>query len=118
MTDIGVRLLEFAASVIKVTARLRNSAAARYIGGQLLRSASSAGANYREACAAESRADFVHKMQLVLKELRESDYWLQLLQKTDMADHSVLKPLSSEADELVRILVKSVVTAKSRAARR
>jgi four helix bundle protein len=114
MTDIGNRLLEFASDVIRLTVRLQRTAVGRYLGNQLMRSAASSGANYREACGAESKADFVHKMQIVLKELREAEYWLQLLARANVAPADALKPLTAEVDELVRILVKSVVTAKER----
>ncbi len=83
-------------------------------GLQLARSATSAGANYEEACSAESRADFIHKMQIVLKELRESLYWMRLIEKTNLATPSKLLPLSQEASELASIIAKSIVTAKSR----
>jgi four helix bundle protein len=79
---------------------------------QILRSATSCGANYEEACGAESRADFIHKMQVVLKELRETLYWLRLIAKSfpSLAEHLQIE--LREADELVRIFSKSVITAK------
>ena len=86
----------------------------RHIGGQLVRSATSCGANYEEVCAAESRADFLHKMQVVLKELRESLYWLKLLKRTGPASDDHLQPLLKETDELVKIFAKSIITAKGR----
>ena len=79
-----------------------------------MRAATSAGANYEEACAAESRADFIHKMQIVLKELRESHYWLRLLEKSDLTAKSELAPILKEADELCRIIAQSVITAKDK----
>jgi four helix bundle protein len=81
---------------------------------QLGRSATSAGANYEEACGAESRADFIHKMQLVLKESRESIYWLRLIKKADLISSSNLEKQIQEANELANIIAKSIVTAKSR----
>lgn len=106
------RLLDFAAGCMKLSGRLGRTVAGRYLYGQLMRSSASAGANYEEACAAESRADFVHKMQIVLKELRESGYWLKL------AGRSLLAPeaqagLISEVEELIRITARSVITAKA-----
>ena len=79
-----------------------------------MRAGTSAGANYEEACGAESRADFVHKLQIVLKELRESFYWLRLIKKTALiltTDPELLF-LLQEAKELTNIIAKSVVTAK------
>ena len=81
--------------------------------GQILRSGTSCGANYEEACGAESRADFIHKMQIVLKELRETLYWLKLIARSfpNLAQH--LQTELREAQELVRIFSKSVITAKN-----
>jgi len=75
------RFLNFAAEIIKLAIKLNKTAVGCHIAGQLIRSTTSAGANYEEACGAESHADFIHKMQIVLKELRESFYWLRLIKK-------------------------------------
>ena len=77
-----------------------------------MRASTSCGADYEEACAAESRADFVHKMQIVLKEMRESRYWLRLIEKVGVFSESNLPSLLRESDELVKIFTKSVITAK------
>jgi len=74
--------LDFACEIIKLVIQLNGSAVGRHIAGQLLRSSTSAGANYEEACGAESRPDFIHKLQIVLKELRETLYWLRLIKKS------------------------------------
>ncbi|MDI6811170.1 MAG: four helix bundle protein [archaeon] len=78
------------------------------MGDQLMRSATSSGANYEEACGAESKADFVHKMQLVLKELRESLYWLKLIERSKLIPDEDLQPLLAEAEELVKIVAKTL----------
>jgi four helix bundle protein len=78
-----------------------------------MRSSASSSANYQEARAAESRADFVHKMQIVLRELRESGHWLQLVAEAELLPVADLQSLMKEADELTRIVAKAVVTAKS-----
>jgi four helix bundle protein len=110
--DLSNRLLEFGASAVNLAAKLNKTVAQRHVGLQLLRAATSSGANYEEACAAESRADFVHKMQIVLKELRESLYWLRLIEKSlpGMADELLTE--LKEARELTKIVAKSVITAK------
>lgn len=77
--DLGKRLLEYAARIIKVVESLPKMLVGKRIGDQLLRSGTSAGANYEEAQGAESKSDFIHKLQVALKELRESNYWLRLL---------------------------------------
>jgi four helix bundle protein len=109
--DLSDRLLEFAAVAIKLSSSLEKSYAGRYIAGQMLRSASSAGANYEEACSAESRADFIHKLQIVLKELRETVYWLRLSQRSSLLGAD--EPLLEAARSLTSIIAKSIVTAKS-----
>ena len=112
--NLSERLLDFAANIIKLSSRFSKTAVGRHIGGQLMRSATSSGANYEEACGAESRLDFVHKLQLVLKELRESCYWLRLIKKVNLVPDtdSKLSDLLKEAGELTNIIAKSVVTAK------
>src|SRR5512139_1580340 len=110
--DLDSRLLHFAADVIALAPRLQRSPTGRYLVGQMVRAGTSAGANFQEARGAESRADFVHKMQVVLKELRETEYWLRLLQETKMVPSNLLAAPLGEVDELIRIVVKSVVTAK------
>ena len=112
--DLSERLLDFAAGIIKLLVRLNKTAVGRHIGNQLMRSATSSGANYEEACGAESKADFIHKMQLVLKELRESLYWLKLVKRACLIPDEDLQPFLSEADELVKIVAKSIITAKSK----
>jgi four helix bundle protein len=112
--DLGDRLLDFAADVIALSVRLQRSPTGRYLVGQLVRASASAGANFQEARGAESRADFVHKLQVVLKELREAEYWLKLLRRTKLMPADLLTAPLAEADELIRVVVKSVVTAKSR----
>ena len=86
--------------------------AGRHIAGQLIRSATSAGANYEEACGAESRQDFIHKLQIVLKELRESLFWIRVSLKAELVAMEVVRPLLKEGHELANIAAKSVLTAK------
>ena len=109
--DLSERLLEFATSSIKLTVRHKRTAVGRYIGNQLLQAASSSGANYEEVCGAESKAGFTHNTQLVLKELRESLYCLKLVERSDLASSKDLQPLLTEANELTKIVAKSVITA-------
>ena len=113
-TNLSERLLDFAVNIIKLTARLNRTVVGRHITGQLLRSGTSSGANYEEGCGAESRVDFIHKLQLSLKELRESSYWLRLIKKANLIADSDphLEALLREADELSNIIGKSIVTAK------
>ena len=113
LKDLSDRLLDFSVSVIKCVKRFNSSFESQHIGKQLIRSSSSAGANYEEARGAESKADFIHKMQLVLKELRETMYWLKLAVRLDVFELETLDKLSVETEELVKIFSKSVITAKT-----
>jgi four helix bundle protein len=109
--DIAERLLDLAAAVVRLVAKLPRSAIPRHIGLQIARAATSAGANYQEARHAESRDDFIHKVGVAAKELSETFYWLRLLQKLGLpADPALLR----ETDELVAILVASAHTARTR----
>jgi four helix bundle protein len=113
--DLGDRLLDFAVDIVALVPRLQRSATGRYFIGQLVRAASSTGANFQEARGAESRADFVHKPQVVLKELREAEYWLRLILRAKLVPADLLSKPLADGDELIRIVVKSVVTTKARA---
>jgi len=111
--QLSRRLLDFIVEVIHVVDRMPNTVAGRHMGNQLLRAGTSCGANYEEGCGAESRADFIHKVGVSLKELKETRYWLRLIQKTKMLDPQYADPLIQECDELCAILGKSISTAKT-----
>ncbi len=108
------RLLEFAARCGKVVDALPNTRMGRHVAGQLVRCGASAAPNYAEACAAESRNDFVHKLSVALKELRESRVWLRLCVKSELLSQRRLVPLTDEGAQLMAILGKSIVTAKAK----
>ncbi|HKP96560.1 MAG TPA: four helix bundle protein [Fibrobacteria bacterium] len=110
--EIADRLLDLAAIVIRMVSKFPRYNPGLHIGNQLMRSITSSGANYEEARGAESRADFIHKMQIVLKELRESLYWLKLLTRIDALKIENLAPAISEANHMANIIAKSIVTAK------
>ena len=112
--EIAERFLDFAVGIIKLATKIDKTPVGRHIAGQLTRSATSAGANYQEAYGAESKKDFVHKLQVVLKELRESLYWLKLVKKAELSSEEDCDLLIQEADELTKIIAKSVITAKGR----
>jgi len=109
------RFLEFAARICAVVEALPETKAGRHFSGQLIRSGTSPAPNYAEACAAESRADFIHKLSIVLKELRETRVWLKLAVKTRSLKPSRLDPLIEECSELMNITAASIVTAKANA---
>jgi four helix bundle protein len=95
-TEFQQRCLRFSANVLGFVTRLPKNPTTRVISDQLLRSGTSVGANVREARAAESRADFVHKMQIALKEAGEAAYWLELIEFSKLVDDSSLQALSKE----------------------
>lgn len=112
--DLSDRLMTFGAAVVRFATKLERTIAGRHVSRQMLRCATSAGANYEEACAGETRADFIHKLQIVLKELRECLYWLRLTRKAGLFSGEPLDRLEQESLEFTRIIGKSVSTAKSR----
>ena len=113
--DLDERLLVYGATIIKLVESLPSTIAGRRIGDQLLRSGTSVGANFEEAQGAESKNDFAHKLQIALKELRESNYWLRLLAKTEMLPQQALEVVIGESDQLKAILSKSIATVKGTA---
>lgn len=112
--ELSERLLSFAVKVVKLAARIEKITVGRHVAGQLTRSATSAGADYEEACGAESKRDFIHKLQIVLKELREALYWLRLIKRAEFAVAKDCDIIIREADELTKIVGKSIVTARKR----
>jgi four helix bundle protein len=114
--ELQERLIDYAVRVIHAVGVLPDTVAGRHIGGQLLRSGTSPAPNYGEAVSSESRNDFVHKLQIALKELRESDVWLKIICRAEMIDSPErLFPLMKETDELISILVASARTARRNA---
>jgi four helix bundle protein len=112
--QLSDRLLDFAVEVIKIANVLPNTVAGRHVGGQLIRAGTSGGSNYEEACGAESRSDFAHKMSIVLKELKESRFWLRLIRRTKMLDFKQTDPVIDECEQLCAMVAKSILTAKRR----
>ncbi len=108
------RMLRFSDGVMTLANRLPKTFGVKHISQQLVRSCTSIGANYAEAQAAESKADFIHKLQISLKECRESHYWLKLLFVRRAESSTMLPSLLDEANHLKAMLSKAVLTAKSR----
>jgi four helix bundle protein len=107
-------LRRFAAQVVRLCQTFPKGPAAKHILGQLVRAATGGGANYEEARGAESRADFIHKVGVANKEMREALYWLRLVQDADLVVSDDVDALVREADELIAILTASIKTAKQR----
>jgi len=111
--DLADRLIEFAVLIIKITENLFNTKAGNYIGGQLVRSGASLALHYGEAQSAESRVDFIHKLKVLLKELRESRSAMKIIKNTPLTEKmELLEKGLNECNELISIFVKSIETAK------
>ncbi len=102
--------MQFAVELLKTTETIKGHYA---IINQLERSATSIGANIYEANYAQSRSDFISKLQIALKECHETSYWLELLEKTDIIKSEIIKPLKNNCGTIRRILISSINTAKS-----
>ncbi len=110
--DLRVRTKQYALAIIKLYQGLPKTGEAQVIGKQILRSGTSVGAQYREACRAKSPADFINKMEGSLQELDETIYWLELLLEGKILPSDKVAGLQKETNELIAIFVASVKTAK------
>ncbi|MBL8849940.1 MAG: four helix bundle protein [Planctomycetaceae bacterium] len=110
--ELSERLMNAGVRVGKVVDALPDTRMGRHVAGQLVRCGTSAGPNYEEGRSAESRRDFIHKLRIALKELRETRYWLQFCSRSELLTENRLSEIVTEIDELVRIVGKSVSTAK------
>lgn len=110
--DLEDRLINFAVRSGKVADALPENRLGQHIAGQIVRSGTSAAPNYAEGCAAESRKEFVHKLSIGLKELRETKTWLRIIRKADLLSARRLQDIVDEADQLCAILSRSIHTAK------
>lgn len=110
--DLEERLLEFSARIIRLVDALPNTRAANHLAGQLLRSGTSPYGNHGEVEAAESRKDFIHKLKICLKELKETRRWLRLISRSKLLPEKKLVRILAEAEELIRIFFTSIRTAE------
>jgi len=104
------RLINFAVRIIRLSARLPRTPAGKHVAGQILRSGTSPAPNYGEARGAESNADFIHKIRVVLKELNETSIWLRIIERSQMLPTTLLVDLIQENGELCRIFTSSLKT--------
>ena len=108
------RLIDFAVRIVKLSAHLPRTPAGKHIAGQILRSGTSPAPNYGEARGAESHADFVHKLGIVLKELNETSIWLRIIRRSEMLKKELLTDIVAENQELCRIFTASLKTARAK----
>ena len=112
--DLEQRLIDFAVRIVKLSANLPRTPAGKHIAGQILRSGTSPAPNYGEARGAESHADFVHKLRIVLKELNETSIWLRVIKRSRILKPELLTEIILENNELCRIFTTSLKTARKR----
>src|SRR5210317_1452497 len=113
--DLEERLLEYSVHIIKIVEQLPKTRVGNHVAGQLLKSGTSPYPNHGEAQAAESPKDFIHKLRISLKELRESQSWLKLIQRVPLIKKpELLKDILQETEELIKIFVTSIKTAEKK----
>ncbi len=113
-SDLEDRLVNFALLIIEIVNRLSNTKAGNHLGGQLVRSGTSPALNYGEAQSGESRKDFIHKLKVVLKELRETFVCLKIILRSNLCDApEKIQIALKENNELISIFVKSIETAQN-----
>jgi four helix bundle protein len=111
--ELEERLIDFAVRIVKLSASLPRTPAGRHIAGQILRSGTSPAPNYGEARGAESHADFVHKLRIVLKELNETAIWLRIIERSRLLRSELISDIIRESTELCRLFTASLKTVRS-----
>jgi four helix bundle protein len=106
------RLIDFAVRIIKLSTGLPKTPAGKHIAGQILRAGTSPAPNYGEARGAESHADFVHKMSIVLKELNETSIWLRIIKRSQLQREERLTDIIDENNSLSKIFTASLKTTR------
>ncbi len=110
--EMKKRTKKFALRIISLVGSLPKGKITDVIGRQLLRAGTSVGANYRASCRGRSKADFISKMGIVEEEADESIYWMELLVEGKIVEYARLESLMKEADEILAIIVSSIITAR------
>ncbi len=111
--ELKERLREYSLRVIKMYCALPKEDVAKVLGGQVLRSGTSPGAQHAEASRSRSNKEFISKMESALQELEETAYWLDLLVGSNLVTAPRMEPLQQETNELISIFVASIKTAKT-----
>ncbi|MBL8202940.1 MAG: four helix bundle protein [Blastocatellia bacterium] len=111
--ELEERLIEFAVRLIKLSTSLPKTPAGKHIAGQILRSGTSPAPNYGEARGAESHADFIHKLGIVLKELNETSIWLRVIERSELLKRELLAGIIAENKELCCLFTASLKTART-----
>ena len=111
--ELERRLISFAAAILSLSSKLPRTPQGRHICGQILRSGTAPAANYGEARGAESRADFIHKLKIVFKELNETTIWLEVIAESSLLSPENIVAIVAENRELCRIIAASIKTARA-----
>jgi len=111
--ELEERLIDFAVRIVNLSSRLPKTPAGKHIAGQIMRSGTSPAPNYGEARGAESHADFVHKLRIVLKELNETCIWLRVIERSHLLRKELLGEIVGENTELCKIFTTSLKTARN-----
>jgi len=114
-SDLEKRLVSFAAEIVNLSSKLPRTVQGRHVCSQILRSGTAAAANYGEARGAESRADFIHKLKVVSKELNETAIWLDVIAESELLRRETIRVIVAESREPSRIIAASVRTARATA---
>ena len=115
LVDLQTRTKQYAFRIIKLTEALPKTNTARVLGNQLLRSGTSVAANYRAACRARSRAEFIAKLGIIIEEADESEFWLEMIVETALMKKERIQPLLGETKEIISIMVASRKSARKKA---
>jgi four helix bundle protein len=111
--ELEERLINFAVRIVRLSSQLPRTPAGKHVAGQILRAGTSPAPNYGEARGAESHADFVHKVRIVLKELNETFIWLRIIERSQLLGPRLLANIMQENQELCRIFASSLKTARA-----
>jgi len=109
--ELKKRTKQFGLRVLKLVAALPNTIAGRAIGGQLVRSGTSVGANYRAACRGRSKAEFVAKLGIAEEEADKSGYWMEMIIEGELLKPKLVQSLLTEANDLTKIFARSRISA-------
>ena len=112
--ELEERLIDFAVRIVRLSSSLPRTPAGKHVASQILRSGTSPAPNYGEARGAESHADFVHKLRIVLKELNQTSIWLRLIDRSQLVRTELLAEITKENKELCKIFTASLNTARAR----
>ncbi len=113
--ELEERLIDFAVRIVTLSANLPRTPAGKHIAGQIMRSGTSPAPNYGEARGAESTADFVHKLRIVLKELNETSIWLRIIERSQLLRRELIRDIIKENTELCRIFAATLKTTRQTA---